>query len=251
MAFARLFLILCLLLVNSVAAFADRVSYGGIHEVTATNGTLTARHVHNWSSPKIGPMFLALAQHEQFLTSANDFSFVELRNRSGAVLFHVPAPAMTTLWISPDSQYVVGLSNIKLDNPYQLVVWRKDGTVLHREHISVKVAKLAAADDREFERLFPQARCSLLPMYFKYGGSTYLDFYLLGATDPVGQAAYSFLTRFAVRHPYSNDFGESISNWVKWFDSQDPQIELVGKEPTLSLSLRSPSGRKMQIPLSR
>jgi hypothetical protein len=36
-------------------------------------------------------------------------------------------PALTLLWISPDSRYVVGLSNVKLWNPYQLVVFSRAG----------------------------------------------------------------------------------------------------------------------------
>jgi hypothetical protein len=42
-------------------------------------------------------------------------------------LFRVPVPALTYIWISPDSKYVVGLSNIKLWNPYQIVVYSRSG----------------------------------------------------------------------------------------------------------------------------
>jgi hypothetical protein len=51
-----------------------------------------------------------------------------LRDKApGTELFLHPVPVLTHIWISPDSKYVVGISNIMLWNPYQLIVFSKSG----------------------------------------------------------------------------------------------------------------------------
>jgi hypothetical protein len=58
----------------------------------------------------------------------NDWSRLRVAARaSGKLLFDAPVPALTFLWISPDSRYVVGLSNIQVWNDVQLVVFARDG----------------------------------------------------------------------------------------------------------------------------
>jgi len=229
---------------------ADTIGYGGVHEGATTVGGLTFRHRHDWSSPKIRPLFLDLTHHERFFSAANDFSFVELSD-GDRLRFRSPSPALTHLWISPDAQFLVGLSNVMLHNPYQLVVWRGDGRVLHREHISARVARLSAEQRREFAARFPDADRLLADRYFTYGGSIYLDYALMGVPNMVGGAAWEFLRQLTVEHPYSEDFSESVTDWVWWFDAkqQDLSIERNGAAP--SLIVRSPSGNRIAITLEQ
>jgi hypothetical protein len=135
--------------------YADVYRYGGRHEIETNNGTVSFRHVHDWSSEKLQPLFFDLTHHDRFFSSANDFSYVELRDSAGKVLFRSPSPALTKLWISPDSQLLVGFSDVMVYNPYQLMVWQRDGTLLHREHISAEVAKISSENRREFAQRFP------------------------------------------------------------------------------------------------
>jgi hypothetical protein len=67
----------------------------------------------------------------------NDYSYLRLRDKAtGAELFRRPVPALTHIWISPDSKYVVGISNVMLWNPYQLVVFSGSGDRLLERNIS-------------------------------------------------------------------------------------------------------------------
>lgn len=222
---------------------ADRVSYSGVHEVTAKQGALTFHHVHDWSSPKVSSLFLDTVHHERFFSNANDFSYVELRE-GRKVLFRSPSPALTHLWISPEGRYLVGLSSVRLRNPYQLVVWRRDGTLLHREHISAQVAKVSPEQRRELARRFPKVEQWLAGRYFTVAGSTYVDYFFLG--DP-REAAWKFLFPLRVQHPYSVDFSESVTNWIDWFDAENPELAIEPNGRELVLSLRSPSGKRMSI----
>jgi hypothetical protein len=241
-----LFIFLAVLGVSS--AHGDYAAYGGRHEVTTTRGTLTFRHVHDWDSPKVEPLFSNLTHHERFFSAANDFAFVELRDAS-KILFRSPSPALTCLWISRDGQFFVGLSDIMLYNPYQLVVWQRDGTLLYREHISDEVAKLSPKQRRDFAKRFPKAEQFLAERYFTRGGITYLDYSILGMPNQIGNAAFNYLFPFRVRHPYSGDFAESVTNVVEWFDRKRPDLSLSRQGNAPTLSLRSPTGKRVRIQL--
>src|SRR5262249_39609153 len=73
-------------------------------------------------------------------TADNDYSYLMLRDKvTGAEIFRRPVPALTHLWISPHSKYVVGISHIMLWNPYQLVVFSRSGDrLLERDMVGVK-----------------------------------------------------------------------------------------------------------------
>ncbi len=244
-----LFMVLAVLAVQG--AWADMVGYGETRQFSATNGVLTARHFHNWGSRKISGLFLDFNHHQRFFTAENDFAYVELLDSAGKVLFHAPSPALTYLWISPDSEYLVGLSSVMLYNPYQLVVWRRDGTLLHSEHISAEVASLSPEQRQEFARKFPEAERFLQQRYFTYHDATYLDFLILGVPNEIGEDAFKYLLALEVKHPYSSDFSHSVTNWVGWFDEKNPDPKIVSTGGKLVLQLRSPNGRQMEIPLTK
>jgi hypothetical protein len=234
----------------ALRAYADSTAYSGVHEAKATRDSLTFHHRHDWSSPKVRPMFLDLSHHDRFLSAANDFSFVELLD-GDRVLFRSPAPALSYLWISPDARFFVGLSDIKLYNPYQLMVWKRDGSILHREHICAQVAKLTAVQKQEFATRFPEAARFLADRYVTHRGATYLDFAILGVPDVIGEGAWKFLVAFMTAHPYGADFRESVTNNIEWFDAKRPEMNIERRGGGLTLSLRSPSGNPVVVSLQQ
>jgi hypothetical protein len=92
-----------------------------------------AEHHHDWSS--------ADDARGEIFTEENHYSYLQLREKAtGAVLFRRPGPALSHIWISPDSKYVVGISNIKLWNPYKLVVYSNSGDrLLERDIVSMSL----------------------------------------------------------------------------------------------------------------
>jgi hypothetical protein len=183
------------------------------------------KHTHDWSSPKVGKMFLDLSNHKKFFAADNDFAFTEV-TRDGKVLFRSPSPALTQLWVSPDGQIVVGLSDIMLYNPFQLVVWSIDDHLLHSEHISDSVALYDATQQRVFTRRHPRAAKFLADRVFIHQGHTYLDYSILGVPNEIGDAAWDYLYALNQHHPYSDDFASSVTNSVRWFDSKRPVVSL-------------------------
>src|SRR5215467_8718225 len=127
-----------LMIAQILPAFGDSIGYGGKHSISITNDDYIVSHAHDWSSRKLHKLFSDLGHKERFFTDANDFSKVTVTDRSGGQeIFSSPAPAITYLWLSADSRYLVCLSTIKLRNPYQLVIWDiKTKTLLWKEHIA-------------------------------------------------------------------------------------------------------------------
>lgn len=239
------------LLLSAAVSLADAAPYSGRHELSVDGEGVTFRHVHDWDSKKIRGLYRDFSHPDRFFSKENDFSSVEVEVTGGALLFRAPSPALTRLWISPDAQYFVGLSEIKYNNPYQLVVWRRDGSVLYREHLAESVARLSVDQRREFARRFPEAEEQLADRFFQGDGFRYVHYSQLGLPDDIGQEAWRFLWAQRAAHPYSNDFSESVTNFVFWFDSERPDLSLDRRVAGLLLSLRSPKGQRMNILLDR
>jgi hypothetical protein len=116
------------LLFASLLAFGDIVSYSKIVDLRAETGVVVAEHHHDWSRATQEARWKMDSTTKDPFTAENTYSYLRLLDRaSGRELFKKPVPALTHLWISPDSRYVVGLSNVKLSNPYQLVVFSRSG----------------------------------------------------------------------------------------------------------------------------
>lgn len=106
------------------AAKGDWVPYQEQREIQVTNANLLVVHRHNWSDPKVQLLLSNSTNADSVFTPANYFSkLVVIDTDSLQVLFTTPCPALTHIWLSKDSHYLIGLSSVKFCNPYQLVIW--------------------------------------------------------------------------------------------------------------------------------
>jgi hypothetical protein len=124
------------LVATSTSAHADRAGYDKVVDLWAAAGTLRAEHHHDWSGATRKARWKMISSTENPFGADNDYSYLRLRdNATGAELFRRPAPALTHIWVSPNSKYVVGISHVKLWNPYQLVVFSKSGDLLLKRNM--------------------------------------------------------------------------------------------------------------------
>ena len=126
-----------MLLLGAALALADAVGYRGIKDIKEENDVLRVEHHHDWSSATEPARYKMITTTHDPFTAENTYSYLRVVEKSsGRELFRAPVPALTLLWISPDSRYVVGLSSIKLWNPYQLVVFTRDGRRLYERNFT-------------------------------------------------------------------------------------------------------------------
>jgi hypothetical protein len=139
----RRYIALCAALWPTILAgtpvFADRVGYSGVIDISAETGAVRAEHHHDWSGRTGNARWKMISTTRDPFTSDNDYSYLLLRDKaSGREIFRRPVPALTYLWISSDSKYVVGVSNVMVWNPYQLVVFGRSGDrLLERNMVEV------------------------------------------------------------------------------------------------------------------
>lgn len=67
----QLFFLICVLLAWPAAARADFGAYAEKKEIKGSNGRLWVKHVHDWDSDKLEPLFGDRQHHERFFTDAN------------------------------------------------------------------------------------------------------------------------------------------------------------------------------------
>ena len=99
-------------------AHADRAQYRDAVTLSAQTADLRVEHHNDWSKPE-RPAYIRASE----VASCNE-------------LFSKPSPALTYLWVSLDTQYIVGLSNIKFQNQYQLIVLDRSGEQLLAEDLT-------------------------------------------------------------------------------------------------------------------
>jgi hypothetical protein len=125
--------------VAGIPARADLFGYNKVVDLSAETDTIRAVHHHNWGLASQDARWKMISTTKDPFTGDNNYSYLSVRDKAtGAEIFRRPVPALTYIWISPDSKYVVGVSNVKLWNPYQLVVFSRSGDrLLERNMVEV------------------------------------------------------------------------------------------------------------------
>jgi hypothetical protein len=117
-----------LLALASSSANADSFAYDGVVNLSAEARDVRVEHGHDWSNATNDARWKMISTTKDPFSAENNYSYLQLREKAaGTVLFRRPVPALSHIWISPDAKYVVGISNIKIWNPYQLVVYSRSG----------------------------------------------------------------------------------------------------------------------------
>ncbi len=111
------------------SARADYAMYSKVVNLFAESDLIRAEHHHDWSTATQAKRWTMISTtKDPFSPYLNNYSYLRLLDKlTGAEIFRRPVPALSHIWISGDSKYIVGLSNIQLSNPYQLVVYSRFG----------------------------------------------------------------------------------------------------------------------------
>ena len=113
----RLVSILFCLFISSYFAFSDSRPYNKTVNITIESENYIIEHYHDWNWKK-------------------KYAYIECTNKkTNDIVFKVPSPALTKLFISDDEQFIVGLSYIKIDNPYQFVMLNLEGEYIIKSHV--------------------------------------------------------------------------------------------------------------------
>jgi hypothetical protein len=231
----------------ATVARADAVGYSRVVDLEARGDTFVVRHHHDWSGRTGAARAAMMSGSRDPFTADNTYATLTWLDRSGKTIRKAPSPALTWLGVTADSRYVVGLSAIKLDNPYQLVVYDRDGTLLLKRHIGATVACLTPERFQQLRGSLAPAQDLLQDRIWRGDGRVYVDYDTLSPRQHA--ALRSALARHDCRSPFSAAFSESVTNSIHWYDEKDPAPAVLeeGGAPT-GVRLRDPAGRPFTVP---
>lgn len=136
----RLICLAFLFFANCAPAWSDFSGYAEIKKIEFETSDIRVVHWHDWSTQKNrDARWKMISTDKNPFSESNTYAYIQVFDKkSGNQLFKSPVPALTVIWASPDSNYIVGISNIKVWNPYQLVVFNKNGELLYKAAIDTK-----------------------------------------------------------------------------------------------------------------
>ena len=111
----KLALILFYFVISPFLTFSDSAAYKGIANISIESENYIIEHYHDWS--------------------INNAYIECIDKKTRDIVFKISSPALTKLFVSNDEQFIVGLSNIKIDNPYQFVMLNLKGEYIIRSHV--------------------------------------------------------------------------------------------------------------------
>jgi hypothetical protein len=212
----------------SFPAFPDLGAYSQKIHIEIESENYRIIHVHDWSLSTHNERKMMMSTIEQNpFDDNNNFAYIECINKNnGEKIFHIPSPALTHLFISDDEKYILGISRIMLDNPYQLIVITITGELLKKRHISSSEAIMEDSNFNDFKNKFPngfhllqsKGRIYYIEPYY------FIDFLSMNMPVFLGDEAFHFLLDYIGKNHLSNNFSSSVTNWILWFSETDPNI---------------------------
>ena len=232
----------------SPPAAADDGSYDEIRNVTAETAELRAVHHHDWSEATDAKRWKMISGHQDPFRADNDYATLEVTDRkTGQRLFRASVPALTRLWISPDSRYVLGLSEIMVWNPYQLVLFDRAGHLLFRRRIRSEEAVFTPPEYAQLLARFPKAKKEIERLTTREGDRIFVD---LGDPHRLHGAWDALYRHHLHRSHYSPRFSETVTNFVYWLDPRDAQPKLIESDGRVTaIELSDPGGVWFRIPV--
>lgn len=248
---------LCLLIIIQVLFLAtpadtraDRSPYSDTVRIVAESQNLRVIHFHDWTESTSEARDKVMRTDQDPFTTSNTYSYLEcIEISSGRVLFRRPCPALQAIEISKDERFIVGISNIKYQNPYQLVVFSANGDLLKKRHVASSEARLTSDQLEHLAGAYPIQFAKLKEQHRVYasGDNYFIDFDVVESTEK----AWDYLIAYMADNHLSENFAESVTNSITWYYESKPGMVLnySGNE-LVSISLLDPERQRFVIQMN-
>ena len=247
------FLLLIFLLSAFNQAYADMIGYSDSLRIRLESKNLIVIHYHNWTDATRDARYKMISTDQDPFTAANRYAYIACFDRkTGKLIFKKPCPALTRIEISKDEKYILGISKIMLWNPYQLVVFSCKGELIKKRHIDSEEAKLTKTQFFDFKNKYPQ-QYSFLNFnnrIFVQKGFYFVGNFSMNMPSRLGKA-WDYLSKYASKNHLSENFSETVTNWVYWFYETEPLIAFnYEKTELVSISLLDPKKGRVEIKIN-
>lgn len=239
------------LLLFANPSLGDRISYHEIKDLRAEGADFVVEHHHDWSAATEERRHTMIVTHQNPFTSENNYAYISAKRKdTGAPLFRQPSPALSWLGVTADSRYIIGLSDIKVHNPYQMVVLDRSGRLIAKHHVSSTVACLAPAEHRRLQSRYARQFQALQGRVCARDGRVYIDFDGVDIPSRLG-GLWKQLSERACPSPFTPDVSESVTNWIQWFDTANPDPEVIEQDGRpVALRVTDRGKKRVTIPFT-
>ena len=241
-------IIILVFLSLSFTAKADPFAYNGKVLITAESENFIANHYHNWTSDTEDELYEMITTDQNPFNEKNNYGYIELLDKkTGKLIFKKPSTALTKIIISENEKHIVGISNIMVWNPYQLVVYDINGILIKKRNFSSEESKLTLAQYDEFSIEFPKECEDLTDFTYFKDGFVYIDFLRMNMPKKLGNA-WDYLIDYTAPNHVTPNISETTTNYVYWFSEKNPEIKLnYNNENLISIKINDPENKQIQI----
>lgn len=212
--------------------YADIASYNSASVVLAESNKLSIFHYHDYTNRRHNELnnILKYGSNAIFNEQYNTYSYLIAINKiTKDTLFKKPCPPLTKIIVSEDEKYIVGLSDIKLRNPYELVIFDTLGHLIYKRDIGALKFRFF---DNELKQLIDQ---------FPNSFNTLINDDRIEFEDGFWQVAPNYMEiqdtafkSFLLSFPMTSDNifvnqTESVTNFKYWFDEKEPSVKIIEK----------------------
>ena len=232
---------------------ADPVGYAEIREISSTRGPVICTHWHDWSQQTDKSRYQMISGDCDPFRADNNYAYVTCVDaRSGGTLFREPSPALTTIWLSPDQRYLIGLSTLKAWNPYQFVVYRSDGKLVFKLHISANEACLTHDElSGLLAGLSREQAMRIAEHAVADEKRVFIDYTSPGLLHAIRGTAFGQLAEKRCPSHLSPNIRETTTNWVRWYNESYPGVAVEYNDvgDIEAVMLNDVSGQRITIPI--
>ena len=244
----RLLLILILI---SIKVNADPIAYSDSLRLEIESENYIVIHFHDWTEQTRDARFKMISTNQDPFTNKNNYAYLAVIDKSTCdTIFKKPTPALTHIQISKNEKYVVGISNIMVWNPFQLVVFNMDGKLVKSRHFSSEEAKLDKSDFEFFRENFPKQYDLLKKKnrIYSYNKFYYIDFLSSRMPEYLGDSTWNYLSQHLALNHLTGNIRESTTNWIDWYNKNSPGMKFnYSNESLNSLKIMDPKCELIEI----
>ncbi len=249
----RYLIIITILIGFSLNVKADSISYSDSLRIQIESENYIVIHFHDWTTKTRNNRYKMISTNQDPFTKENDYSYLEcIDKKSGKSIFKKPCPALTEIQISEDEKYIIGISKIMLWNPFQIVIFNSKGNLIKKRHISSEEAKLDLNNFQKFQEKYSSQYFYLdsINRIYRLNQTVYIDFISMDMPKKLGDA-WEYLYGFIARNHLSDNYSETVTNWVFWYFEDSPEIKFNYYNSELtSISLLDPDKKRIEIDIN-
>ena len=240
----KIILTLCIIQCSQIV-FADKVPYFGSSEIVVESENYKIVHTHDWSLKDAEWIYYLPFKYHKY--RVENFGTIHCINkRNGRTVFKRKCPPLTFIDISDDERFIVGLSNINIHNPSQLVIYNNNGRLLKKRHIALREMKLSIKEYKTLRRSEKRELFRNKHYKYKIGDSIYVDFPFINFVKRKWISISEF--HYISNNHLSPNFSSSMGNWIYWYNSSNPDIKYQMKRRKLiAISLLDPEAERFIV----